>query len=286
MTKTVLITGTSSGVGLESTILFAKQGYKVYATMRNLKKADALRERIAAENVSVEILSLDVTDTESIRSAVQTILDTDGRINILVNNAGAGFAKTTEQATEDEIRWVTNVNYLGVVYCTKAVLPAMRKQKTGHIINITSVGGLVGQPFNELYCGAKFAVEGYTEALATYISDPFSIKLTCIEPGGISTEFMKSAIEKTTEDGQMATGEYKAIFEQYATGIQKRAASGENQVYQTPQEIAKIILDVATSDNPPLRLRTSEWAEQFTTLKTQADPNGSKIVEQVRSGFL
>ncbi|WP_109437354.1 SDR family oxidoreductase [Aquimarina sp. AU119] len=286
MNKNVLITGTSTGVGFESSILFAKNGYKVYATMRNLKKATPLNERIEKENLNIELLPLDVTDINSIESAVKTIIQKDGKIDVLVNNAGAGFAKTTEQATEKEIRWVTDVNYHGTVFCTQAVLPFMRKQRSGQIISITSVGGLVGQPFNELYCGAKFATEGFMEGLATYVSEPFNIKFTCIEPGGIATEFMKSAVEKTTSEGQLAKGEYLPIFEKYLAGTQKRASESEVQVYQTGQEVAEVVLKVANNENPPLRIRTSEWAENITALKTQADPDGTKLVSQIKNNFL
>ena len=286
MKKNVLITGTSSGVGLETAILFAKNNYKVYASMRNLKKADALKEKIKDENLDVELLQLDVTDMKSIQSAVNTIIDKDGRIDVLVNNAGAGFAKTTEQSSEQEIRWVTDVNYLGVVFCTQTVLPFMRKQKSGQIISITSVGGLVGQPFNELYCGAKFAVEGFMEGLASYVDDAFNIKITCIEPGGIATEFMKSAVEKTIDNGQLATGEYLPIFERYMAGNQKRATESKESVYQTGLEVAEVILKMAQNENPPLRIRTSQWAEDFCKLKTQADPDGTKLVNQIKESFL
>lgn len=104
MKKNILITGTSTGVGFESSILFAKNNYKVYATMRNLKKAEALKKRIEEENLDIELLSLDVTSIESIQSAVNIIIEKDGKIDVLLNNAGAGFAKTTEQSTEEEIR--------------------------------------------------------------------------------------------------------------------------------------------------------------------------------------
>lgn len=286
MNKNVLITGTSTGVGFESAILLAKNNYKVYATMRNLEKAKTLKNKIEQENLNIEILQLDVTDIKSIKSAVNTIIEKDKKIDLLINNAGAGFAKTTEQASEDEIRWVTEVNYLGVVFCTQAVLPIMRKQKSGQIINITSVGGLVGQPFNELYCAAKFAVEGYAEGLAAYISDAFNIKITNIEPGGISTEFMSNAIAKTAVDGQFATGEYLPIFERYMAGNQKRANESKEQVYQTGLEVAEVILKVAQNENPPLRIRTSKWAEDFCMLKTQADPDGTKLVKQITNSFL
>jgi len=286
MKKNVLITGTSTGVGFESAILFARNGYKVYASMRNLQKSDALRAKIESENLAIEILELDVINSKSIQSAIQTIIEKDKRIDILVNNAGAGFGKPTEQASLDEIRWVTEVNYHGVVYCTQAVLPFMRQQKSGQIINITSVGGLVGQPFNELYCGAKFAVEGFTESLATYMSEPFNIQFSTVEPGGITTEFMNSAIAKTMSEGQLATGEYLPIFEKYISGAQERANESQEQVYQTGQEVAEVILQVAENKQPPLRVRTSKWAENLCYLKTQADPDGTKLVNQVKNQFL
>lgn len=282
----MLITGTSTGVGFESSMLFAKNNYKVYATMRNLNKSNELRKRIEEENLDIEILSLDVTNIESIKSAVDFIIKKDGKIDVLVNNAGAGFAKTTEQSTEQEIRWVTEVNYHGVIFCTQAVLPFMRKQKSGQIISITSVGGLVGQPFNELYCGAKFAVEGFMEGLATYVTDAFNIKITCVEPGGIATEFMTSAIEKTAIEGQFATGEYLPIFERYMAGNQKRANESKEQVYQTGTEVAKVVLNMAQNVNPPLRIRTSKWAEDFCALKTKADPDGTLLVSQIKNSFL
>jgi short-subunit dehydrogenase len=154
MKKNVLITGTSTGLGLETAVLFAQRGYKVFATMRNLDKSASLQARIDAEKLDIALLPLDVTSAESVETCVAQIIQEAGCIDILINNAGGGFAKTTEQATEAEMQWVTDLNYFGVIRCIKAVLPFMRKQKSGHIINITSVGGLVGQPFNEFYCGA------------------------------------------------------------------------------------------------------------------------------------
>ncbi|ADY29254.1 short-chain dehydrogenase/reductase SDR [Cellulophaga lytica DSM 7489] len=286
MKKNVLITGTSTGVGLETAILFAKNGYKVYATMRNLSKSEALKHKIEKEKLDIEILELDVTKQETITKTVEYIISKDKKIDILINNAGAGFAKTTEQATVKEIEWVTNVNYLGVVFTTKTVLPYMRKQKAGHIITLSSVGGLIGQPFNELYCAAKFAVEGFIEGLATYVGPSFNIKFSVIEPGGIATEFMKSAISNTAVDGQFATGEYEPIFAKYLEGNQRRANEEAENTYQTPLEVATVIANVAEDENPPLRIRTSAWAEDFTKLKTIGDPDGKKVIEQISSTFL
>lgn len=286
MKKIALITGTSSGLGLETAIQLSKNGYTVYATMRNLAKKEPLLNRAKEENLTLEIMALDVTDQQSVDDCVQTILSKEGHIDVLVNNAGSGFAKTTEQTTEIEMQWVTDVNYFGVVRCSKAVLPGMRTRKKGHIINISSVGGLIGQPFNELYCGAKFAVEGYTEALASYLTDAFQIQFTLVEPGGIISDFMRSAMEKTMTAGKMAHPAYMPILEKYMNGIKQRAEGSSQQVYQTPLEVAKVILAVAQNENPPLRIRTSEWAEEFCSLKTVADPDGTKSVERIKERFL
>ncbi len=287
MKKNVLITGTSTGVGFEASILLAKNNFKVYATMRNLQKAEKLKEVIQKDKLDIEILELDVTINDSIVKAVQTIIDKDGKIDVLLNNAGAGFAKTLEQTSLDQIDWVTDVNYKGVVRTTKAVLPFMRKQKSGHIINITSIGGLVGQPFNELYCGAKFAVEGFTEALATYVSKAFNIHFSIVEPGGIATEFMTNAITKTVdEQGEMVTGEYAPIFQKYLEGAKNRASSGEESPYQTAKEVADVIFTIINADHPPLRVRTSEWAEKMSKYKVSSDPDGTKLVNQVCQYFL
>lgn len=286
MKKTVVITGTSSGVGLEASVLFAQKGYKVFATMRDVSKGEALQERIKAGALDIEILPLDVLSTASVEACIAQIHGKAGTIDILINNAGGGFAKTTEQATEEEMQWVTDLNYFGVVRCTKAVLPLMRSAKSGKIINITSVGGLVGQPFNEFYCAAKFAVEGYTEALASYVTSGFGIQFSIVEPGGIATEFLKSAMGKTVTDGQMAHPDYMHIFQRYMAGMQKRSAEGAERSYQTPLEVAEVVLRVAASEHPPLRVRTSEWAENFCDLKTHADPDGTRLAKAVTERFL
>lgn len=286
MKKNVLITGTSTGLGFHTAILFAQKGYRVYATMRDLSKSVELKEKAKEENLDIQFLQLDVTSDSSVNKCINEIITKNQRIDILINNAGGGFAKTTEQATEEEMKWVTDLNYFGVIRCTKAVLPYMREQKNGRIINITSVGGLVGQPFNEFYCGAKFAVEGYTEALASYVEDYFGIKFSLIEPGGISTEFLKNAMGKTITDGQMTHPDYTPIFQKYMGGIQKRAGEGIESSYQTAEEVAEVVLNVVESENPPLRIRTSEWADNFCKLKTETDPDGTKLLESVKERFL
>ena len=274
MNKVALITGTSTGLGLALAVKMAEQGYKVFATMRNLAKADELKRQVADKKLAIEILELNVQNTASILSCVESIIQQTGKIDILINNAGAGFVKTTEHASEAEIDWVMDVNYMGVVRCTKAVLPHMRKSRSGHIINITSVGGLVGQSFNEFYCAAKFAVEGYTESLATYIQPAFGVKFSLVEPGGIRSEFATSIFAQIEGSGGMVEDEYLPILQKFIAGAQKRA--GEDGVYQTSEEVADVVIEVAKSENPPIRVRTSPWSENFTQLKTLSDPDGFK----------
>lgn len=281
MSKVVVITGTSTGLGLAAAILFAKNNFTVYATMRNLAKKDLLLAAAKKEKVKVHIEALDVTKTRSVQNCINKIIKKEGKIDCLINNAGAGYIRSTEQATMAEIEWVTDVNYYGVVRCTKAVLPHMRAVKRGHIINITSVGGLVGQPFNEFYCAAKFAVEGYTEGLASYVTENFGIKFSLVEPGGITTEFANSVLAQAASTGGMRQDVYLPILQQYIGSAQKRAKAGDTGIYQTSEQVAEVILAVAQNDNPPLRTRTSKWSNEFTKLKTVGDPDGTKLVKEV-----
>ncbi|MEL6558911.1 MAG: SDR family oxidoreductase [Bacteroidota bacterium] len=286
MSKVVLITGTSTGLGLKIAVSMSQKGYQVYASMRNTDKKDMLLQEAEAAGTDLQVVQLDVCDTSSINKCVDSIIEKEGRIDVLINNAGAGFAKNVEQATEQEISWITDVNYHNVVYCTKAVLPHMRKQKSGHIVNISSVGGLVGQPFNEMYCAAKFAVEGFTEALATYVPQNFGVNFSIVEPGGIATEFANSALKKMSENGGIPQDEYAPVFQQYVSGIQNRSESEQAATYQTPQQVADVVMAVVENEKPPLRIRTSEWAENLCELKTQADPDGTKQTQKVRDMFL
>lgn len=282
MQKNILITGTSTGLGISMAIDAAKAGYKVYASMRNLEKKASLEAAAKQADVSLEIIQLDVQDAVSIHTAVDKIIATDGSIDVLINNAGAGFARSTEQATEEDIQWVMDVNFMGVVRCTKAVMPYMRKRRAGHIITISSVGGLVGQPFNEIYCGAKFAVEGYIESLATYVTPSFGINFTSVEPGGIKTEFANNVMSHIGETGGMLEDEYLPILQKYIGKSQVRS----NIAYQTPEEVSAVVMNCMTSQNPPIRVRTSEWAENLCRLKTELDPDGKKQQKEVIDNFL
>ncbi|MFW3612632.1 SDR family oxidoreductase [Staphylococcus caprae] len=276
--KIVLITGASTGLGYETAILLAKQGYKVYATMRNLNKQDTLLQIAQENNLDIIIQQLDVTDIESIQTTVKRILKNEEKIDILINNAGAGFVKTTEHASDDEIMWQLNLNLMGVIRMTKAVLPSMRARREGHIINISSVGGLVGQPFNEIYCATKFGVEGYTEALSSYVQPKFNVKFSVIEPGGIQSEFTNNVMAQLDSTGGIQSDEYKPILNTYLNGLKKNYGPGSSQ---TSNEVAQVILNTIENEEPPIRTRTSPWSETFTELKTKADPTGKIQQERV-----
>jgi NAD(P)-dependent dehydrogenase (short-subunit alcohol dehydrogenase family) len=285
LSKNAIVTGTSTGLGASIAVLLAEKGYKVYATMRDTSKKDGVCNLARERNVTIHVKQLDVCDTESVERCVAEVIEADGGIDVLVNNAGAGFVRTTEQASEEEISWVTDVNYMGVVRCTKAVLPAMRSAESGHIINISSVGGLVGMPFNEFYCAAKFAVEGYTESLANYITPAFGIKFTVVEPGGIHSEFINSVLGKMQSTGGLREDVYLPLLQKYFASSNSRQ-SGESETYQTADEAAVVACQCLEDSDPPLRVRTSDWAEKICQLKTEADPSGKKLQQQVVNRFL
>ena len=284
--KTVLITGCSTGLGVSFSVKAAQAGYTVIATMRNLEKRDTLDAALAEAGVSADIRALDVTDLDAIPTCVDGVVTDYGGIHALINNAGAAQLRTTEQASDAELQWMTEVNYYGVVRMTKAVLPHMRTAREGRVINISSVGGLVGQPFNEFYCAAKFAVEGYTESLASYVGPAFGIHFSTVEPGGISTAFVENVMAHMMQTGGMLDDEYKPVLEAYIGGARRRAEGGQSIAYQTADEVADVVMDVLTSDAPPLRTRTSDWSEEFTKLKTIGDPTGLKQRDDVIERFL
>lgn len=284
MSKTILITGTSTGLGISIAVQAAKAGHTVFATMRNLDKRAALDAAAGEAGVSLNTLQLDVQDTASITAAVDHVIAAQGRIDVLINNAGAGFVRTTEQAAEKEIEWVMDVNFMGVVRCVKAVIPHMRKARAGHVITISSVGGLVGQPFNEIYCAAKFAVEGYTESLATYVTPNFGINFTVVEPGGISSEFAANVMKQVTATGGLLEDEYLPILQKYIGGSANRQAGSD--IYQTSNEVAAVVMKCLDAKDPPIRTRTSKWGESFVELKTSLDPDGKKQQARVIAEFL
>ncbi|MEI5905668.1 SDR family oxidoreductase [Bacillus spongiae] len=264
-----VITGTSTGLGLALTEKLASNGWKVYATMRNLEKGQSIRA-LQQSGLNIELLPLDVQSQDSVDHAIQTIIKQEGQIDLFVNNAGIGYIKTTEQSTEEEYINVFDINTFGAIRCTKAVLPYMRERKQGRVVAISSVGGLVGQPLNEIYCATKFALEGYYESLATYITPYFGVEFMMVEPGGISSEFANSVLAGIASNGGFEKDDFEQIVNDY---MGSRTDRPEN-IYQTPSEVAEVVFTQLNTNPLPLRTRTSEWSERFCQYKTKKDPTG------------
>lgn len=174
----IFITGASSGFGKTSAVLLAAEGHIVYGTSR----------KCTEDKDGIHMLQMDVTDLASVRQAIQYVLAQQGRIDVLINNAGVGICGALELATPEEIQWQMDTNFLGVVHTCSAILPVMRKAGGGKIINISSLGGIIAVPFQGLYAASKFAVEGYSEALALEVY-PFGIQVCLVEPGDFQTNF-------------------------------------------------------------------------------------------------
>ncbi len=284
--KVILITGTSTGIGLETAVQLAEQGHKVYATMRNLEKRTLLDKEAEKRNTCLNVLQMDVQDDRSVANCIAELMKNENRIDVLINNAGAGFIRTMEQASMDEIKQVMDVNFYGPIRCSKAVLPIMRQQKYGHIINISSVGGLVGQPVNEIYCAAKFALEGLTESLATYMEPYFGIHVSLIEPGGVITEFGNSLTNYFENTGGILNDDYKPLMENYMGYRATFTDEVKEKSFQKPAQIAAVIIKCMNDPQPKVRYMTSEGVEAFTKVKTSLDPDGEILKTQVRKGVL
>jgi NADP-dependent 3-hydroxy acid dehydrogenase YdfG len=183
MPKTILITGASTGIGRETAVYFAKKGWNVAATMRNTEKGTDL-----LNYQGIRLFSLDVTDTQSVKTAIDAVIAAYGGIDVLLNNAGYALVGAFEAMTEQQIHRQMNTNVIGVMNVTRAVLPHFRSKKEGLVINITSMGGLITFPLYSVYHATKWAVEGFMESLHFELRQ-FNIRVKNIEPGAIKTEF-------------------------------------------------------------------------------------------------
>ncbi len=237
MTETILITGTSSGIGKATAKLFAAKGWNVIATMRTPAASD-----LSAPNLLVA--QLDVTDPQSIAAAVAVGLARFGRIDALVNNAGYGASGPLEAATDAQIRRQFETNVFGLLATTRAVLPLFRAQKSGTLVNISSVGGKMTFPFFSLYHGTKFAVEGITEALAFEMS-AFGGRAKIVEPGSIKTDFSGRSMDFTNDT---TLTEYQPMIAQV---LARFAASGE--LGSEPSLVAEVIWQAVTDGTDTLR---------------------------------
>src|SRR5690242_19113474 len=209
-----LVTGTSSGMGLDTAVELARRGLTVIATMRDTSRATALTDAAAEAGIEVDVRALDVTDHPAARACVDGVLADHGRLDVLVNNAGRGAVATAEQLSLDEIRDQLEVNYLGPVALTKLVLPQMRAAGSGTVLTVTSVGGAVGQPFADAYCGAKFAVEGFMQSLAVVML-AHGVHVSVIEPAAVASDFVGNVARPESPATTDGSDPYAAQLDAY-----------------------------------------------------------------------
>lgn len=238
-----VVTGSSSGIGLATALELARKGYFTYATVRNPARAGALAE--AAKGLSIAIVQLDVTDDYSVRRAVEQILKEKGRIDLLVNNAGYGLGGALEDSSMEEIKNQYETNVFGLIRTTQAVLPAMRKRRSGTIVNISSAAGRIGYPGASVYVSSKHSIEGLSEAMA-YELEPFGIRVVLVEPGVIKTNFGAGMI--FAKKAQDPNSPYSQMMQRMGGNWQYMMENGSSA-----ELVAKVVLDAIESKDGTLR---------------------------------
>ncbi|MGH9979759.1 MAG: SDR family oxidoreductase [Nitrososphaeraceae archaeon] len=271
--KIAVVTGSSSGVGFETSLLLAKSGFRTFATVRNLEKAKAIRNISDQSELPIRVVELDVNSDKSVKDAIDTINDESKRIDVLVNNAGYSLIGALEDLSMDEIKAQFETNLFGPIRVMKAVLPIMRKQQGGKIVNVGSMGGRVGFPLLPAYSGTKFALEGVSESIRLE-TDPFGIKIILIEPGTIRSNFASNAIL-----GQKAA-EPNSPYAPLVEKLQKATARFINQG-TPPEEVARVILKAVTIDNPDLRyLVGNDAIQMIEARKGMSDQEFGVVVKE------
>jgi short-subunit dehydrogenase len=241
-----VVTGSSSGNGLETSLLLAKNGFYTYATMRNTDKSTRIREIAKKDSLSLEVLQLDVTDDKSVANAIDIIGNRHQRIDVLVNNAGYEHHGAVEELSMDEIRSQFETNFFGAVRVIKAVLPMMRKQRSGTIVNVSSIGGIIGVPLNSAYVGSKFALEGFSESMK-YELEGFGIKVILIEPGAVNTNFLDNARQAQT--AMNPDSPYAEFSKKLSEGVRESFKASSS----SPSQVAQVILSAIKSEKPNTR---------------------------------
>jgi short-subunit dehydrogenase len=244
----VLITGASSGIGRSIAGVFAANGFEVFGTSRNPQRTEPIP--------GVELIALDVTDAGSVTAAVTTVVARAGRIDILVNNAGFGVIGAAEESSTTQAQDLFDTNFFGLVRLTREVLPYLRAQGSGRIVNVGSVLGFLPAPYAALYAASKHAVEGYSESLDHETRD-FGVRVTVVEPGYTSTSF-----EANATDVDSPIGTYAPVREHVKKVLLQSVRAGDD-----PAVVAQVVLKAATSRTPKLRYPAGPMARRLALLK-------------------
>lgn len=276
-----LVTGSSSGIGFETSLLLARRGVYTYATMRNLSKSGNILGRARKDNLPLKTLRLDVTDEESISETIGNIVGEKNQIDILVNNAGYSLLGPLEDLHINEIKEEFETNFFGVIKLIQYVLPIMRKQRYGRIINISSLAGRIGIPLSSAYASSKFALEGLTESLGYEVQE-FGIHVALIEPGVIKTDFVnnmkigKDVMSKQNSNALAINDDlpYAEITEKRISAFKPRFEKGSS-----PTLVAEKVFEAAMSANPKTRYLVGEDAlKMMERRKNASDEDFGRMV--------
>jgi NAD(P)-dependent dehydrogenase (short-subunit alcohol dehydrogenase family) len=280
-TKVAIVTGSSSGIGLETSLLLARNGFFTYATMRNTAKSNKINELKQKEKLPLEVLKLDVTDNKSVNEAIEKVANEQGKIDVLVNNAGYALVGPLEELSIQEFKEQFETNLFGVTRVTQSVLPIMRKQRHGTIVNISSIAGRIGFPLTSAYVSSKFALEGLSESIS-YELEQFGIKVILIEPGVIKTNFDNNLkIGKNVSSVNDRNSPYADITEKRIAGFKPRFENG-----LPPIEVAKAILNAITSKNIQSELRYLVGNDAFKLMEIRKNKSDREFRRLVMEGVL
>lgn len=268
-----VVTGSSSGIGLATSLALARNGYLTYATMRNLAKRDSIQSVAEKQHLPVRVVQLDVTDENSINNAIQSILSESGRIDLLVNNAGYALTGAFEDIGIDEIKALYGTNVFGVIRLTQAVLPIMRKQGSGRIINISSGAGRTGYPGGSAYVSSKFALEGLSESMSFEV-EQFGIKTVLVEPGFVRTNFADNIV--IARKAQEPNSPYSQMMQ--------KMSSNRGKVLENASDanlVASVVVEAATAKEPNLRYLAGKDVQQMVAAKkSMSDEEFHKMMKQ------
>lgn len=272
--RTVLVTGCSSGIGLATCHVLSLNNFMTYGTVRNLSKAKKIQDLINRENLSLKILRLDVNDNQSIKLAVKKILTDTGRIDVLINNAGYGMFGPVEEITTQEVKKQFETNFFGTIRLIKAIVPIMRKQGNGTIVNISSMVGRFGVPLNSAYVSSKFAVEGLSESISFELEE-FGIRVIVIEPGVVKSDFFHNVKVK----GMNLESPYHKLMERRVNFLDKAMKNSLTSSY----DVADTILEALNSKDPKFRYVIGNDATN--SLRMRNSLSDRKFMEWIRAGI-
>jgi NAD(P)-dependent dehydrogenase (short-subunit alcohol dehydrogenase family) len=255
-----VVTGSSTGIGRETSLILAKEGFRTYATMRNLDKSSDIMSRAAREDLALTVLQMDVDDNKSVNDTIERIMKDNDRIDVVVNNAGYALIGAFEESTMQDARAQMETNFFGTVRVIKAILPIMRKQHRGTIVNVTSMGGRIAIPFDSFYHASKFALEGLSESLQ-YEMEPFGLKVILIEPGAVKSDFWKNL----KSSGNIEDSPYRPVLQKLTETFEKMT---QNAI--PPEQVAGVILKALKSDNPDFRNTAGEDAKSILEVRSKS----------------